>query len=600
MFMAAFLVSAVVSAGSISTQESWEDGPGVPGPVSSWDGSFFDTEGMAWLSVPSQLCLASEPLASPVRHDVSLSFDGCYSAAVGDANGDGFNDLAATAFGGNELRLWLSDGQGGWVTSTVNSCTAEIGCCFADIDSDGTLDILTTTYSPGSVRVYTNQGGEIPGWDEQIVDSSLDGMHDAKAFDIDRDGDLDIAAASAEDDQVVWWRNDGGSPILWAKQTVGALTYPCRLDVCDLDGNGKIDVVAAGYESDRIQVWYGSGGPMPAWTGQVAASGVNGAHGVGACDMDGDGDLDLVCAGMDDNSLFWLRNGGGSPVAWTVEDIGTFGAPGCSEPADIDGDGDYDVSCGSFGSAGAAWWENQDSGTTWVKHQVVSGLGTIPLTRAGDVDNDGDLDLVCSGFSGDRLFWVEATLFLDSGWLESSILDTGCQPQYASFDWEASAPSGTSMAVQFRTSDDPSSMGGWSAPYTSPSTVSGQVDRYFQYRLAFTTADESASPIVDSFCFGFDPTGIGPEAPGSLSIGITCGNPCRSGFSVHVENPEGGPVEVLVYDASGRVAAGSELEMEMEGGCGATMAVDGLVPGVYLVVAHRPTGGSARASVTVL
>lgn len=284
-------ITAACLAGTVCTQSGWEDGPGVTGPVTSWVESFYDCDGVAWLSTPGQISLASEPLSSPVRHDLSLSFDGCYSAAVGDANGDGLNDVAAAAFEGDALCLWLSDGQGGWVASTVKECEAALGCTFADVDSDGKLDLLLTTYTPGSVRLFRNLGGEVPQWQEQVINASLDGMHDIVACDIDQDGDADLAAASAEDDQVVWWRNDGGSPITWVQQTVGTTDYPCRIDIADFNGDGNADIAAAGFESDRIMVWYGSGGSAPTWTAQTAASGIDGAHGADACDVDGDGDL---------------------------------------------------------------------------------------------------------------------------------------------------------------------------------------------------------------------------------------------------------------------------------------------------------------------
>lgn len=422
-------------------------------------------------------------------------------------------------------------------------------------------------------------------------------MHDIVAFDIDLDDDTDIAAASAEDDQVVWWRNDGGSPITWVQQTVGAIDYPCRLAVTDIDGDGNTDIAAAGFESDQIRVWYGSGGSAPTWTGQTAAAGIDGAHGVEACDVDWDGDMDLVCAALNGNALFWLRNGGGFPVAWTSVAIASFSAGGCSEAADIDGDGDYDVTSGSFGTAGAAWWENQGDGTSWIKHQLASALGTISLVRPGDVDTDGDLDLVCCGFSGDRLCWVEATSFVESGWLESAILDTGCQPLYSSMNWSVDLPTGTGLSVVFRTSDNPSSMGAWSAPFTSPSETSGQVDRYFQYRLEFSTTLPTASPVMDSFTLGYDPLGIDPEAEGGMEMEFVGGNPSMNGLAVFLINPGGGSVELQVFDICGRLVARSVTGIQPEG---TVLSIGYLPPGVYTVEARRPAGGSVRERVTVI
>ncbi|MCK7508515.1 MAG: VCBS repeat-containing protein [Desulfobacterales bacterium] len=46
-------------------------------------------------------------------------------------------------------------------------------------------------------------------------------------------------------------------------------------------------------------------------THQLAASNVLGAHGVGICDIDADGDADMFIAALAGNEIFWLRNDGG-------------------------------------------------------------------------------------------------------------------------------------------------------------------------------------------------------------------------------------------------------------------------------------------------
>jgi hypothetical protein len=593
----AVLAGAVV-LGSLSTQSGWSDGPGTPGPVMSWGSAFHEGETVAWMSVAGQLALSSVALDDPVRHDLSLSFGGCYSACIGDVNGDGLNDLAATAFNADELRLWLADGQGGWSDCTVAEQDGALACSFADIDGDGDADILFTTYSPGSVRIYLNQGGSVPEWQEQVLTTTVNGAHDIEAADIDQDGDLDVVAAIAEDDLILWWRNDGGSPVQWVQQTVGTAGYPCRFDVADLNGDGNTDIAAAGYESDAVKVWYGSGGPAPSWTSQLACSGVVGAHGVGVCDIDGDGDLDMFVAALDGNEIFWLRNDGGSPAVWTPRDIDTFAGCGCAEPSDIDGDGDYDVSCGSFGSAGTAWWENLGDGTAWDQHILGSGMGTFSMVRPGDVDMDGDLDIVCCGFSGNRLCWFEATSFLASGWLESSILDTGCEPQYASIDWEADLPPGTSMEVQYRSSDTPASMGSWSPGYSSPTELSGLVKRFFQYRINLGTAEPPVSPLLYEFRFGYDPVGIEVVDAGGLTMEIAGGNPCSGGIAVELCHPEGGTFTVQVFDLSGRVVAHSTEESA--GGDPVWFSAPELPPGVYRIAAQHSSGDSVGSFQVVL
>ena len=74
------------------------------------------------------------------------------------------------------------------------------------------------------------------------------------------------------------------------------------------------------------------------------ATSADGAHDVFIADLDGDGDLDIVSASFNDDTIAWYENNGAANPTFTAADIATS-ADGAStvHVADLDGDGDLDI-----------------------------------------------------------------------------------------------------------------------------------------------------------------------------------------------------------------------------------------------------------------
>lgn len=84
--------------------------------------------------------------------------------------------------------------------------------------------------------------------------------------DIDRDGDLDVVSATNGNDLIAWYENTNGQGDFGEQQIVSdAVNNPMSVFSCDIDGDGNQDLLSASYGDNKI-AWYENlttgGGPI--------------------------------------------------------------------------------------------------------------------------------------------------------------------------------------------------------------------------------------------------------------------------------------------------------------------------------------------------
>ena len=77
-----------------------------------------------------------------------------------------------------------------------------------------------------------------------------------------------------------------------------------------MDADGDLDIVSASYLDDTIAWYENDGATDPSWTATDIATSADGATSVYVADMDGDGDLDIVSASTQDDTVAWYENDG--------------------------------------------------------------------------------------------------------------------------------------------------------------------------------------------------------------------------------------------------------------------------------------------------
>jgi hypothetical protein len=407
---------------------------------------------LAWSLVLLGAAVCAQADVPLTPYTIDSAIDGPAAVHAADVDGDGYVDVLCAAANANQIAWWRNDGGSpiGWTKYLIaDAFGAAISVYAADIDGDLDTDVVGAGWDRNQIAWWRNDGGTPPTWVKQSIAGSFLHAHEVDVCDVDRDGHIDVLGVGAANNTVAWWRNDGGNPIVWTQQAISTNSAGVRsVRAADLDGDGDIDVVAAVFAANELAWWRNDGGSPITWTKFVISGTFGGAHMVRPCDLDGDLDLDLVAAGYIADEIAWWRNDGGDPVVWTKFTIATaFDGAVTVCPADIDKDGDPDVLGTAQDSDHLAWWSN-DGGDpiVWTMHTVDSTFAGVWPAYAADIDRDSYLDILAGGTDADEIRWWRNGLAASSVDEDDAIAG----PEHpARLDQNLPNPFGPSTSIRF-------------------------------------------------------------------------------------------------------------------------------------------------------
>ena len=332
---------------------------------------------------------------------------------VSDVDNDGDLDVLSASSTDNEVAWYENlDGDGNFGSQQLISTVAisPLAIITADIDGDGDRDAVVASKQDDTIGWYENEDGLGDFGPEQEISTSTDGVEDIFSCDFDGDGDMDIVSSATVFGKVAWYENTDGAGTFGALQTILDITS-AAVHAADLDGDNDIDVVSgnvdeiAWYENRLNQVEGDFGSK------QVISTAVDRVWTVITADLDGDGDMDILSASLDDDKIAWFENTNGTGTFGSQQIITTIadGARSVSA-ADFDGDGDLDVVSASFLDDKISWYENRldQVENDFGQQQVISTANDGPdVVVTGDMDGDGDMDVLGGSLFNDRVFWFE-------------------------------------------------------------------------------------------------------------------------------------------------------------------------------------------------
>ena len=112
-------------------------------------------------------------------------------------------------------------GQGTFTAADIATNADGAASVFAaDMDNDGDMDIVSASYLDDTIAWYENDGGADPSWTKAVISYSADYAHSVFVADMDNDGDMDILSASANDDAIAWYENNGAADPSWTARKI--------------------------------------------------------------------------------------------------------------------------------------------------------------------------------------------------------------------------------------------------------------------------------------------------------------------------------------------------------------------------------------------
>ncbi len=289
-----------------------------------------------------------------------------------------------------------------------------------DFDNDGDKDLMVAVLGMlfpnndkiGSVVILENDG--VYNYSKHIIAEKIARVSDVRAGDLDNDGDLDLAVAQFgyDDGETRWIENLGD----WQFQS-HALQYlsgPVNVEITDIDFDSDLDIISlVSQEWEEIYCFINDGSGKFQPNLLFGSSNQDyGSSGISLCDLDQDGDEDILYTNGDAfdymppqgrpwHGVQWLENKGN--LDFEFHRLCNFTGAQNVRAADLDNDKDLDLfAISAFNiwdrpeSQSFIWLENMGD-MNFIRHDITRNPTHMLTCEAGDFNRDGHVDIITGG-----------------------------------------------------------------------------------------------------------------------------------------------------------------------------------------------------------
>jgi len=344
-----------------------------------------------------------------------------YTMDFADVNGDGFDDLLQYQHFSNnyEVVLYLNDGYGNMIevpnTNFIHNQVSNI--VFQDIDNDGDADVLITSSNVSKIYQNDGQGNFTELTQTNLISVSYSGVAFA---DIDNDNDADLLITGRDTNFhpiTKLYKNDGSGHFSAVNNSSIMAVFSSGVDFADIDNDQDLDLVITGKNTSAIaKIYINDGAGNFSESTSNILTGVYNGNPI-FTDIDNDLDMDLIITG--DNDLFssestkiYTNNGSGQFTEQSNQQlIALYDSQVAA--SDLDNDGDMDIVIAGIhnGTTITKLYFNDGNGNfTDMSLFQIEGVAnsaenytidtpTNTSVAFADIDYDGDQDLLITGIN---------------------------------------------------------------------------------------------------------------------------------------------------------------------------------------------------------
>lgn len=238
----------------------------------------------------------------------------------GDINNDGNLDLATMSYTNNKTVWYSGDGIGNFTPeSDIENGTTDgpYYIDLADFDNDGDLDAVVAFVNSQSIEIYYNQyiesGTMTVSWIKDTVSVSTGNsfLFDISFADVNNDGTMDIVKVDFTSGDVAWYNKMKNGPsveTIISDETI--INNPARALVVDIDNDLLNDVIVTdgGVNDDAVIYFKGAANASPDINEVLIVNNNFIIYDVTVADFDNDGDSDIATIGNASDRVDWIEN----------------------------------------------------------------------------------------------------------------------------------------------------------------------------------------------------------------------------------------------------------------------------------------------------